>query len=188
MNFIKIFAFSFCSLCFSAEDASDQNPAVVPAVTTEVVDVAPSALQPAVNLVPQPTRTLSPQDIIMIQGTVVALTMIGSVASILSTGYGTDVFLVTAAVIGYQLMNMLDLRIFNRPLVRDVSLVAGTVATGAASLYSDVAAYPFVVLLTLAAQRGYDWSGSSFVADRTDGFYTEFADFCNRLMGRKKND
>ncbi len=188
MNFIKMFVFSFCSLCFSAEDASDRKPLAVSASSTEVADIAPSALQPALTLSPQRVRTLSPQDIIFLQGTVVAFTMVGSIASILSTGYGTDVCLVTAAVIGYQLMKMLDLRIFTRPLVRDASLVMGTVATGAASLYSEVAVYPFVVLLVLAAQRGYDWSGSSFFADRTDGLYTEFADFCRRLTGRKKND
>ena len=187
MNFIKIFAFSFCSLCFSAENPLGQKQDAVPPAT-EVVDTAPSALQPTVNLMPQQTRVLSPQDIIFLQGTVVALTMVGSIASILSTGYGSDVFLATAAVIGYQLMNTLNLRIFNRPLVRDASLVAGTIATGMASLYSDVAAYPFVVLLALAAQRGYEWSGSSFVADRTDGFYNELVDCKNRLLGRKKND
>lgn len=186
MNFIKIFAFSFCSLCFSAENPSQQDPTAVPPAT-EVVDTAPSALQPTGILVPHQTRTLSPQDIIFLQGTVVALTMVGSIASILSTGYGSDVFLATAAVIGYQLMNTLNLRIFSRPLVRDASLVAGTIATGMASLYSDVAVYPFVVLLTLAAQRGYEWSGSEFFADRTDGFYNELVDCKNRLMGRKKD-
>ena len=191
MNFIKIFVFLLFPFCVIAEE----NPADDSTKPTQLVAVFETDGQPLTLVPSAPTdvfdqhrRTLSPQDIIFLQGTFVTMALIGTLTAAIDTGKGVEVFLFIATIAVYQLMNLLDFGSFNPPWVRDTSLVAGTVATGVGRLYSSIVAYPFIILVALALQRGYDWSGSSFFSDLTYGGYTGIASFYHKLIARKKKD
>ncbi|MBX3458192.1 MAG: hypothetical protein KF820_07550 [Candidatus Paracaedibacteraceae bacterium] len=191
MNFSKILVLSLFSFGVIAEETSvkDSNKLTqlgsVSETDGQTLILAP--LMPT-DIFDQHRRTLSQQDIIFLQGTFVTMALIGTMAVTIETGKGGDVFLFIATVAVYQLMNLLDLRAFNPSWVHDMSLVTGTVATGVGKLYSNIAAYPFVILFALALQRGYDWSGSRFFSELTDRGYTGIASFYRGLIAEEKKD